>query len=61
MAEIINLRARRKKAERTKKRDEASENAMKFGRTKGQKILEVRLAERSRDALDAHRREEPQE
>ncbi len=60
MAEIVNLRAARKERDRAKKRAEADENAARFGRTKALKALEKARAEKSRDALDAHRREEPQ-
>lgn len=60
MAEIVNLRAVRKTRERVKRRAEADENAARFGRTKALKALEKARAEKARDALDAHRREEPQ-
>lgn len=60
MAEIVNLRAARKTRERAKKRTEADENAARFGRTKALKALEKARAGKARDALDAHRREEPQ-
>lgn len=60
MAEIVNLRAVRKTRERVKRRAEADENAARFGRTKALKALEKARAEKARDTLDAHRREEPQ-
>lgn len=60
MAEIVNLRAARKDRERAKKRAEGDENAARFGRTKALKALEKARAEKARDDLDAHRREEPQ-
>ena len=60
MAEIVNLRTARKDRERAKKRAEADENAARFGRTRALKALEKARAEKDRDHLDAHRREEPQ-
>ncbi len=59
MAEIVNLRAARKARERAKDRAEADENAARFGRTKALKALERARAEKARETLDAHRREEP--
>ncbi|WP_347310059.1 DUF4169 family protein [Defluviimonas sp. SAOS-178_SWC] len=60
MAEIVNLRAARKERDRAMKRAGADENAARFGRTKALKVLEKTRAEKARDTLDAHRREEPQ-
>ena len=60
MSEIVNLRARRKQVIRAKKRNDADENAMKFGRSKAQVAFEEALAKKSRAALDAHRCEEPE-
>lgn len=59
MAEIVNLRAARKARERAKARAAADENAARFGRTKALKALEKARAEKARETLDAHRREEP--
>ncbi len=59
MAEIVNLRAARKARERAEARAAADENAARFGRTKALKALEKARAEKAREMLDAHRREEP--
>lgn len=58
MAEIVNLNRARKAQARVKKRAEGDENAAKFGRTKSQKAAEKSAADRARQTLDAHRRED---
>lgn len=55
MAEIVNLKAVRKQADRAKKRAQADANAAKFGRTKVQRQSEETEAERSVRRLDGHR------
>lgn len=57
MAEIVNLKAAKKRAERVKKRAQADANAAKFGRTKAERQIEEARAEAAVKALDAHRRE----
>lgn len=57
MAEIVNLNRFRKAQDRVKKRAEADENAVKFGRTKAQRALEEAQAEQARATLEAHRRD----
>jgi hypothetical protein len=58
MAEVVNLRAARKAAERDAARVKASENAAKHGRSKALKALEAaRAAKASRD-LDGAKRED---
>lgn len=57
MAEIVNLKAARKQADRAKKRAQADANAAKFGRTKAERQIEEARAEAAVKALDAHRRE----
>lgn len=59
MADLVNLNRARKLRDRAKKRSEADENAVKFGRTKAQKTAEEAAVERARKTLDAHKREEP--
>lgn len=58
MAEIINLRAKRKEAARKAARAESDENAMKFGRTKGQKTREAAEIAKAKAELDGKKREE---
>lgn len=57
MAEIVNLRAASKAAERQKARAKGDENAAKFGRTKAEKALEKAQAEKARRDLDGAKRE----
>lgn len=57
MAEIINLRAKRKETARAEARRQADANAVKFGRSKAQKAREAQEAARARSALDGKKRE----
>ncbi len=57
MAEIINLRAKRKAASREAARRQGDENAVKFGRTKAQIALETAEAARAKAELDGKRRD----
>lgn len=57
MAEIVNLNRFRKAQDRVKKRVQADENAVKFGRTKAQRTLEEAQAAQARTTLEAHRRD----
>lgn len=52
MAEVINLRAKRKADTRKASRAQGDENAMKFGRTKAQKALESAEIDRAKAELD---------
>jgi len=58
MAEIINLRLARKARDRQKAAQKATENRAKFGRTKGEKTLEARRAEKLERDLDGAKRED---
>ena len=58
MAEIINLRAVRKAKTRVKDRAQADENAVKFGRTKAERMKEAAESEKTRRDLDGHKRED---
>ncbi len=55
MTEPINLNKARKARDRVKKKAQADENAVKFGRTKAQRILEAAQSDKMRAALDRHR------
>ena len=57
MADVVNLNRAKKLRQRLRKRAEADENAVKFGRTGAQKAVERKDAQRARATLDAHRRE----
>ena len=57
MAEIVNLRAKRKAAARDAARRAGDENAAKFGRTKAERALEKARAEKAARDLDGAKRE----
>lgn len=57
MSKIIGLSKARKQRARTKRKEQAESNAIKFGRTKAQKKLEEAEASKTQIALDAHRLE----
>lgn len=52
MAEVVNLRAKRKEAARKAASVQATENAAKFGRTKAQAALEAAEAARANAQLN---------
>ncbi len=57
MAEIVNLRARRKAAARSADRAAAAANAVKFGRTKAEREAETLQSEKLARDLDGHKRD----
>ena len=57
MGKIINLRQKRKRAERDAKRQKADQNAALHGRTKAEKALQQARAVRAARALDGVRRD----
>jgi hypothetical protein len=57
MAELVNLRAARKRKERAEKERKAEENRAHHGRTGAQKKAETTARDRDAAALDGHRRE----
>lgn len=59
MAEIINLRQKRKQAARAQARAESDANAAKHGRSKADKARDKAIADKSERYLDGHRRETP--
>ena len=59
MAQPINLNKARKARDRVKKRAQADENAVKFGRTKAERQAEKARAAKARAALDSHKRDTP--
>jgi hypothetical protein len=58
MAEIVNFRRFIKQKGRKLRADKADENAAKFGRTKEQRLREAKEAQKAKDRLDGHFREE---
>ena len=57
MSTPVNLNRVRKEKARAEAKARASENAVKFGRTKADKDLEKARAEQASKTLDAHRKE----
>ncbi|MFD1702704.1 DUF4169 family protein [Methylopila henanensis] len=57
MADIVNLRQARKQRKRDAKEAGASENRIRFGRSKGEKAAEAARREQTARLLDGHRRE----
>ncbi|MDR3502806.1 MAG: DUF4169 family protein [Legionella sp.] len=58
MAEIINLNKKRKAKARVEKEKKASENRIKFGRTKKEKQIAKQENERHERHLDGHKLED---
>ncbi len=58
MSKPVNLNQVRKARERAKKRAQADENAVKFGRNRTEKALDEARARKAREVLNQHRREE---
>ncbi len=57
MADIINLNQKRKAQVRAAKEKEASQNRVKFGRTKKEKLTEKQKAEKLEQHVEGHKRE----
>jgi len=58
MAEIVNFNKARKSKARADRKARATENRVKFGRTKADRDLEKARAEKAVRNIDAHRRAE---
>lgn len=58
MNQPINLNKVRKAVQQVKKRQQADENAVKFGLTKAERILQATRDEKMRTRLDQHRFED---
>ncbi|KTD52823.1 DUF4169 family protein [Legionella quateirensis] len=58
MADVINLNKKRKAKNKVKKEKKASENRVKFGRTKKEKQIEQQDDERNQRHLDGHKLEQ---
>ena len=61
MTEVINLKQKRKANARATKEKTASENRIKFGRTKEEKRAEKIKAEHAERHLQGHKRETEEE
>ena len=58
MGEVVNLNKARKARDKAAAKDQAHENRARFGRSKGQKTLERREADKAERSLDGARRED---
>ena len=50
----LSLSKARKAREKMKKRQQADENAVKYGKTKAERVLEATQNDKARRALDGH-------
>ncbi len=60
MADVVNLRQFRKRAERAEKEKTAEQNRLAHGRTKSEKSLTKALNEKAAKALDQGKLEKPE-
>ena len=58
MAEIINLRTVRKQKARASKDDQAAQNRLLFGRTKGEKLQQAAEKALAQKKIDGHKLED---
>lgn len=58
MSKPVNLNRFRKDKARAEKKDRADQNAIAFGRTKDEKLLDRARADKARRDLDGHKAEE---
>lgn len=57
MGEVVNLRKARKAVARKDATQKATENAVKFGRSKARKALDTAVADKTTRDLDGKKRE----
>ena len=57
MGDVVNLRAARKTVARKAAAQKATGNAVKFGRSKAEKLLEAMQADKAKRDLDGMKRE----
>ena len=55
MGDLVNLKRFRKRAEKEQSAKQADANRARFGRTKSERVLDERRADRANDMLDQHR------
>jgi adenylosuccinate synthase len=55
MGDVVNLKRFKKRNEREQSAKQAETNRVGFGRTKSERVLDERRAERANDLLDQHR------
>ena len=57
MADLVNLRAARKRRQRIEKERQAQENRARYGRTKAEREAEAIVRQRDAATLDGHLRD----
>jgi hypothetical protein len=55
MGDLVNLKRFKKRTERHQLEQQAEANRTRFGRTKSERILDERRADRGNELLDQHR------
>jgi hypothetical protein len=55
MADIINLKRFKKRAERHRSEQQAEANRTRFGRTKSERVVDEMRIDRANEVLDQHR------
>ena len=55
MGDVVNLKRFKKRTERHQSEQQAEANRTRFGRTKSERILDERHADRANKLLDRHR------
>ena len=55
MGDVVNLKRIKKRTERHQSEQQAEANRTRFGRTKSERILDERRADRASKLLDQHR------
>ena len=55
MGDVVNLKRFKKRTERHQSEQQAEANRTRFGRTKSERILDERHANRASELLDQHR------
>jgi hypothetical protein len=58
MGDVVNLKRFKKRAEKDQSARQADANRAKFGRSKSERGLEQQRADRAKDLLDQHRRDD---
>jgi hypothetical protein len=58
MGDVVNLKRFKKRAEKGQSARQADANRAKFGRSKSERLLEQQRADRAKDLLDQHRRDD---
>jgi len=58
MGDVVNLKRFKKRAEKDQSARQADANRAKFGRSKSERVLEQQRADRAKDLLDQHRRDD---